>query len=90
VTDGYSENPGSVRVDYFKAGSSKWYMTEAVDMTPAWNTPDLFDAVRFSLNYHWVAHHGGHGDGWQRFTVVVLHPYHRNGYPVMLRARETW
>jgi hypothetical protein len=83
----YSENPGMVRVDYFKP-SGKWYMTEAIDMSPAWDTPDIFDAVRHSLNYAWVANHNGRGDAWHQFTVVILEPYHKNAYPIMIVAKE--
>lgn len=76
----YTENPGSVRVDYFKA-SGKWYMTESVDMTDFWDhgaTPH--DAIEAALrkSARWLPH----------FTMVVLEPYHRSAYPVMLMAQE--
>ena len=85
----YSENPGMVRVDYFRP-SGKWYMTEAVDMSDDWDEPFIHDAVALALGRHWVKSHGGveRRDRWQQFTVVVLEPYHRNAYPIMLVAKE--
>ena len=37
----YNDNPGVVRVDYFKP-SGKWYMTEAHDMSDYWDEPDIY------------------------------------------------
>ena len=76
----YSNNPGSVRVDFFKE-SGKWYMTEAVDMSEFWdfgNTPH--DAVTAALE--------AKGRNLKHFTRVVLEPYHKSAYPVMLKAES--
>lgn len=76
----YSENPGMVRVDYFKE-SGKWYMTEAVDMSEFWDyaiTPS--DAVQAALKKagRWLPH----------FNIVALEPYHKSAYPVMFPANS--
>lgn len=76
----YSDNPGSVRVDYFKA-SGKWYMTESVDMSGHFRDPSVHEAVRLSLQEagRWLPH----------FTIVVLDPHHQNSYPVMFISTES-
>ena len=76
----YSNNPGMVRVDYFKA-SGKWYMTEAVDMSNYWDgSLFIHDAVRLALQHEglWKPH----------FTMVILEPYHENAYPIMFVASD--
>lgn len=75
---GYSNNPGSVRVDFFKPGG-KWYMTEDLDMARFWGfgiTPH--EAVEAALE--------AKGRNLKHFTRVVLKPYHKSAYPVMLVA----
>ncbi len=75
----YAENPGSVRVEFFKPGG-KWYMTEAWDMSRYWNfkhTP--IDAVEAMLK--------DDARGARlltQFIVVVQDPYHVHEYPVCL------
>ena len=74
----YSDNPGNVRVDFFKE-SGKWYMTEEVNMYEFWDyglTPH--EAVEAALEKK--------GRNLKHFTRVVLEPYHRSAYPVMLKA----
>lgn len=75
----YANNPGMVRVDYFKP-SGKWYMTEAHDMSGYYNEPDIFLAVEKALRDagRWKPH----------FTIVVMEPYHKNAYPIMITAEE--
>lgn len=76
----YSDNPGMVRVDYFKA-SGKWYMTEAHDMSDFWDHGLwVGEAVEAALRKagRWLPH----------FTIVVLEPYHKNAYPVMFVAQD--
>lgn len=76
----YSENPGHVRVDFFKPTSGKWYMTEMLDMSDFYNegiTPH--DAVRRALG---KTRHGE--DAEKRWIIVVNEPYHRSAYPVLL------
>lgn len=78
----YSENPGMVRVDYFKPGG-KWYMTEAHDMYDYWDSPKrlgltLHEAIEEMLR---------RDDAWRpHFTIVILQPYHVNSHPVMIPA----
>lgn len=81
----YSENTGSVRVDYFKP-SGKWYMTEAVDMSDVYSVPFIFDAIRKAMDMHWVTHHHGRATAWQQFTIVITEPYHESAYPIMILA----
>jgi hypothetical protein len=77
----YSENPGMVRVDYFKA-SGKWYMTHSVDMARFWDYGLIpHEAIEAALEAkgRWLPH----------FTMVILNPYHKNGHPVMFPAVES-
>ncbi len=70
----YSDNPGHVRVDYFKA-SGKWYMTEMLDMSGYYDWFDLHYAIRYAMEVQ---------EMWRpRFTQVILHPYNENAYPIM-------
>ncbi|MDF2915877.1 MAG: hypothetical protein K0S70_94 [Microbacterium sp.] len=75
----YTDNPGMVRVDYYKPGG-KWYMTEAHDMSEFYDDSDIHEAVRQMLKKadRYLPH----------FTIVVQEPYHRNAYPVMLIADD--
>jgi len=75
----YSDSPGMVRVDFFKP-SGKWYMTEDLDMYDFWDELIPHDAVEKALERN--------GRNLKHFTRVVLQPYHRNAYPVMLVAEE--
>lgn len=74
----YSDNPGMVRVDFFNE-SGKWYMTESVDMSDFWDYGIIpHDAVNAALD--------AKGRNLKHFTRVVLEPYHKSAYPVMLKA----
>lgn len=75
----YSDRPGHVRVDFFKPGSGKWYMTEMLDMSDEYEAPTVFAAVRNALSR---TRHGRLAE--KRWVIVVLAPYHQNAYPVML------
>jgi len=75
----YNDNPGMVKVDYYKPGG-KWYMTEAHDMSDFYNEPDIHKAVREML--------ARDGRLLTHFTIVVDEPYHKNAYPVMLVADD--
>lgn len=77
----YSDNPGMVRVDFFKP-RGKWYMTEAHDMSEEWYTGTPADALAKVLS----ASRPESPDFWRHFTVVCLEPYHRFEYPVMIVA----
>ena len=78
----YSENPGSCEIVYFKP-SGKYYMTEAIDMSDEYDTLSIHDAVRNAIVK-------ARGSDMAHFTRVVLEPYHRNAYPIMLVAEEEW
>lgn len=81
---GYTTDSGMVRVDYFKP-SGKWYMTEAIDMSPWYNRDDIYQAVEFALDDSRPERNSG---WWSQFTVVVLKPYHKNAYPIMIVAND--
>lgn len=73
----YSERPGNVRVDFFKA-SGKWYTTEAVDMEPFYEMGPV-EGLQQALRVHL-------SDGRLRdMTAVCLEPYSRHSYPVMIK-----
>lgn len=78
----FSENPGMVRVEYFK-DSGKWYMTEAIDMSEWYFEPMVQNAVRKALDASRPERPSG---WWSSFNIVVLEPYHEHGIPVMLKA----
>jgi hypothetical protein len=81
----FSENPGMVRVDYFKP-SGKWYMTEAIDMSEFWDHGIIpNEAVKKALDASRPKREPG---WWRQFTVVVTEPYHKSAYPVMIVSRD--
>ena len=81
----YSDNPGSVRVDYFKP-SGKWYMTEAIKMSDYfYKEIDIHRAVASALDASRPDRNAG---WWKQFTVVVNEPYHKNAYPIMIVAEN--
>lgn len=76
----YSVTPGMVRVDFFKE-SGKWYMTEDLDMSDFWDYGiGPGEAVEQALE--------AKGRNLKHFTRVVLEPYHKLAYPVMLKAEN--
>jgi hypothetical protein len=80
----YSENSGSVKVDFYKP-SGKWYMTEAWDMTPYYNTDfTSIDAVVKMFKDKKKS------EMLNRFIVVVDEPYHKYEVPVMLVPEVMW
>lgn len=76
----YSDNPASVRVDFYKP-SGKWYMTEELMMGLGYEGP-IFDALEAAL----VRTFGEKRAERLRkqFIIVVQEPYHANAYPLML------
>jgi len=76
----FSDNPISVRVDFFEP-SGKWYETEAVVFT-GYDDNDILAAFKNSLKAHL-------GNRMRGMTAVCLHPYHKNEHPVMLRIPES-
>ena len=76
----YSENSGSVRVDYFKP-SGKWAYTNSVDMSDYWDVPSVHDAVRSAI----LDAFGVLDESY--YTIVVLEPYHKHAHPIMIGGR---
>lgn len=81
---GYSDDPASVRVDFFKE-SGKWYTTEAVK----WTGYDdyIFDAFERSLRLHLY----DQSSGRMRLSgmwAVCLEPYHKHAHPLMVKVPE--
>lgn len=76
----YSDNPGMVRVDYFKPGG-KWAYTHVVDMYNYWDLPSVHDAVRNALR------DAGRVTDENYYTIVVLEPFHKHAHPVMIGGR---
>lgn len=80
----YAENPGSVRVEFFKP-SGTWYMTEAWDMSAYYLEPlGPAEAVRKMLDEEPSRRGAGLRSS---FIVVVLDPYHKHAFPVCLVPR---
>ena len=79
----YSDRPEMVRVDRFKPGG-KWYDTFALDMEAHWDdTVDghyvtVADRVKAALA------DAGIDVDTSIFNYVVLDPYTKDGYPVMI------
>jgi hypothetical protein len=85
----YSENSGSVRVDRFKE-SGKWYDTFALDMSEYYDHGIIpHDAVRTALDKEMAKNFNRDNfvEGWlnQGGFFVILEPYHKNAYPVVLK-----
>lgn len=75
----YSDQPGHVRVDFFKPDTGKWYMTETLDMTEFYDEPLVQNAVRGALA---KTRHGANAES--HWVIVVMQPYHLRSIPVML------
>lgn len=69
---GYTEDDSQVRTEYFKL-SGKWYCTEALDMS------GQYDAMHAPLAVE-RARGNAHPEMW----CVVLDPYHKGSYPVLM------
>jgi hypothetical protein len=80
----YSDNPNSVRVDFFKP-SGKWYTTEAVKWTGMWRGEDqlIHDAFKQSLRDHFLDD-GKPTNRLNGMTAVCLDPYHELSHPLMI------
>jgi hypothetical protein len=79
----YSDDPASVRVDFFKE-SGKWYCTEAVKWLTWKGDPRndgllVHDAFREALDAHF-----GNGPRLRDMRAICLQPYHENSYPISL------
>jgi hypothetical protein len=86
---GYSVNNAFVEAALFKSDhdlvpihgtvSAKWYETHALDMSEEYNDITPVDAVQNA----WRRSGRKLNKGW---TLVVLEPYHRSAYPVLIRG----
>jgi hypothetical protein len=76
----YSNNPGHVRVDFFKLNQgrpTKWYCTEAVDMTGFYDEPLIHDAFTAALIRHF-----GSTPRLGGMVAFCPEPFHMNGHPI--------
>lgn len=86
---GYSDDPNMVRVDFFKVRENghigKWYCTEAVKWTGAWegDNQGIFDAFRQALREHFGAKPRLAG-----MVAVCLKPYHEHKHPLVMHVDE--
>jgi len=83
----YSDNPGHVRVDFFRTGG-KWYTTEVIDMTKWWvgsrktaeeqntSSTSIHDAIKHAIDES--------GCKYKDMIAVVLEPYHEHAHPIMI------
>ncbi len=80
----YSDDPESVRVDFFKL-SGKWYTTESVKMEIY---SSVIAPVRDAL-IEALVKHLKKPDGSIRFAgmwAVCLNPYHEHAHPQMVKV----
>lgn len=93
----YSDNPASVRVDFFKP-SGKWYCTEAIIWTGAYRDSQLHAEFARSLGDHLQKGSPPHllrvpspRFGELRLSdmlAVCLHPYHERSHPITMLVNE--
>lgn len=88
----YSDDAGSVRVDFFKP-SGKWYCTEAVKWTgPYLGTDEATGKITLIHDAfaHSLAEHLGRQDPWrlEDMVAVCLEPYHEHSHPLMVRVAD--
>lgn len=76
----FSSNPSHCRVDFFKP-SGKWYTTEVLDLEEYYDASIPVDAVKEALQNHL----GGRMRG---MWAVVLDPYLRMSFPIMIKIPE--
>jgi len=78
---GYSEDEDMVRVDFFEE-SGKWYTTEAVKWTGAWEgkIQPIHDAFKKSLRDHFK-------DilRLSEMDAICLQPYHEHAHPICVK-----
>lgn len=75
-----------VRGELF-AERGKWKYTVQIDMQDHYNDVDLYRAVRDAFRETSEAVRGVRGNCWG-YWLVVLEPYHRNAYPVMVLLED--
>ena len=78
----YSDNVGSVRVDFFKE-SGKWKYTEAIDMSDFYYDDLIHRAFRKALIKHF--------NGEVRFVglrAICLEPHHKYSHPISLIVQD--
>ena len=74
---GFDPRPYMVRADYFTDDlRMKWKYTEALDMSEVHAVSFVHTAVAVAWKAMWPR--------MQNLVIVVLEPYHYQGYPVIL------
>jgi len=76
----FSDNPASVRVDFFKPGG-KWGYTEAVIMDEGYTDTSIHRAFAKALHKHLEGRMKG-------MIAVCLEPYHEYSFPLMLNVDD--
>ena len=72
----YSNNPATVRVDFFKE-SGKWYATEQMEWLHYEGNNLIHDCFLWDLHSNFNGHYSG-------MTAVCLQPYHEHAHPIMI------
>ena len=79
---GYAVEDSKVRLDRFKQ-SGKWYDSYSLDMQGFWDVgPTPHDAVQAAMDKQGIR-------GIEGGFVIVLEPYHKHSYPVVIFAGLT-
>ena len=76
----YSEDPSRCRVDFFRK-IGKWVASQEFEMGD-WTNPDVSAVVKKALRKRFSGYYSG-------CIAVVLEPYSRYSYPVMLFDWDT-
>lgn len=79
----FSLNPGMVRGELFTE-NGKWKYTVQINMYDFYNEVDIYEAVVKAFRAT-PSSTTGVVEGITGYWLVVLDPYHRNAYPVMVR-----
>ena len=80
----YSENPKSVRVDFFRS-AGKWYTTEAIIFDRYHNTDEKGNNFEFVEDTFKRCLREQLEGRFKGMIAVCLDPYHENGHPLMVR-----
>jgi hypothetical protein len=80
----FALEPYLVRCDRFKA-SGKWYDTFVIDMRDVYDDPIHTAVARAISKVTSITPDPDRVDLWR---YVVLDPYHKNSYPIMMSDRQ--
>ena len=83
----YSDKSESIRVDFFKSGSGKWYLTEAVIWTGDYNEGLIHEEFAKSLHDHLFIP-ATKILRLSDMNAVCLEPYHKHEHPMMMHVNE--